>query len=293
MSDGRRATERSGTGRAAAGRGTCPAAAGRSGGTSAAAALAGAALLLASGPASAQEPPIEADRPGLTFAPSTVGAVHLQLEMGAPEIAYRGFGAGEDWTFAFPVLARLGIVDGFELRAGLSPLTAQIREADAGFEDRSEVGPDDLELGMKWRFREGQGASPTFLFVPSVTLPTGEAGIGRERASFQAALQASWAFVGDLGASLLLGAGLESRQQDDWTGTGLAAADLTFPLGGELDAYGEVGWLPSARGPDDVLAGGGAAWKLTPYAQIDAFLDVGLTSESTDWIVGAGFARRF
>lgn len=254
-----------------------------------------AALLLTAAPAAvgAQEPPIEADRPGLTFAPSTVGAVHLQLEMGAPEIAYRSFAGGEDWTFTFPILARLGIVDDVELRAGLSPLTADLREADPGFEDRSEVGPDDLEVGMKWRFREGEGATPSFLFVPTVTLPTGEDGIGRRRASFQGAIQASWSFVGDFGSSLLLGAGLESRTDDDWTGTGIAAADVTFPLGGELDAYGEIGWLPSADGADDVLVGGGATWKLTPYAQIDAFMDVGLTSESTDVVVGAGFARRF
>ena len=259
----------------------------------AAAALLAAATLLGASGAAAQEPPIQADRPGLTFAPSTVGPVHLQLEMGAPEIAYTAFAGGEDWTFTFPILARLGVVEGLEIRAGLSPLTADLREADAGLEDRSEVGPDDLELGLKWRFMEGSGASPTFLFVPSVTLPTGEEGVGRRRASFQGALQASWAFVGDFGTSLLLGAGLESRTDDDWTGTGLAAADLTFPLGGELDAYGEVGWLPAADGPDDVLVGGGATWKLTPYAQIDAFADVGLTNESTDWIVGAGFSRRF
>lgn len=243
--------------------------------------------------AGAQEPPLESDRPGLTFAPSTVGAVHLQLEMGAPEIAYRSFGAGEDWTFTFPILARLGIADGFELRAGLSPLTAELREADPGFADRAEVGPDDLELGMKWLISEGREATPTFLLVPSVTLPTGEAGIGRDRASFQGAFQASWDWIGDLGANLLMGVGLESRREDDWTGTGILAADVRFPLGGELDAYGEVGWLPSAAGPDDVLGGGGATWKLTPYVQIDAFFDVGLTSRSTDWIVGAGFARRF
>lgn len=267
------------------------------GGTGAAlAATAALAVLVAAttaAPAEAQQPPIDADRPGLLFAPSTVGAIHLQLEMGAPEIAYRSFAGGEDWEFTFPILARLGIVDGFELRAGLSPLTADMRDADPGLEDRAEVGPDDLELGMKWRFIEGSGPSPTFLFVPSVTLPTGEDGVGRDRVGFQAALQASWALVGDFGTSLLVGAGLESEVDDDWTGTGVVAADVHFPLGGELDAYGELGWLPRASGSDDLLAGGGATWRLTPWAQIDAFMDVGLTPESTDVIVGAGFSRRF
>lgn len=266
----------------------------RRGGTGAAlAALAALAAAATGAPAEAQQPPIDADRPGLLFAPSTVGAVHLQLEMGAPEIAYRSFAGGEDWEFTFPILARLGIVDGFELRAGLSPLTAEMREADPGLEDRAEVGPDDLELGVKWRFLEGRGPSPTFLFVPTVTLPTGEDGVGRDRPSFQAALQASWALVGDVGTSLLVGAGLESEVDDDWTGTGIVAADVHFPLGGQLFAYGEVGWLPRAAGNDDLLAGGGATWRLTPWAQIDAFMDVGLTPESTDVIVGAGFSRRF
>lgn len=255
--------------------------------------VAGVVLTAQSGTASAQQPPIDADRPGLTFAPSTVGAVHLQLEMGAPEIAYTSFATGEDWTFTFPIMARLGVVDGFELRAGVSPLTARLRDAEPGFEDRAAVGPDDVEVGVKWRIREGEGASPTYLFVPSVTLPTGKEGVGRDRAGFQGAFQASWSLVGDFGTNVLLGMGLESEVDDDWTGTGTVAADLHFPLGGELDAYGELGWLPRASRSDDVLVGGGATWRLTPYAQIDAFMDVGLTGESTDLIVGAGFARRF
>lgn len=256
--------------------------------------LALAALLVAAAPeaASAQRRPIDTDRPGLGFAPTTVAPVQLQLEMGAPEMTYTSFEGGEDFVFAFPMLGRLGVADGVEIRAGLSPLTVDVREGDVDAADRAEVGPGDLEVGVKWRFLEGTGSTPTFLLVPSATLPTGEAGVSRDRASFQGTLQASWQLASDVGANLFLGAGVDP-ENDDWAGTGIAGADVSFPLGDALRGYGEIGWLPDSGAPDDVLAGGGALWRLTPYAQIDAFLDVGLTAGSTDWIVGAGFARLF
>lgn len=219
-------------------------------------------LALATLPATAQ---ILTARPGFGSGPAVVPRAAFQLEAGAPEASLR---EGPD-VLSFPVLVRLGLGGGWEIRAATS-----VYDVVTG--SGGEVGFDRVTVGLKRQFRVGTvGASLT----PVATVPT-------EGGPVTLALTGAARFP--LGGAWSLNAvsGLRYRDEDL---TSVLVAVVDRPLGGPWSGYAELAAFPEA---DAAYAGGGVLYLLTPDTQLDLFFDAGLTDGATDLILGAGFSIR-
>ena len=121
-------------------------------------------LVLAGFQATAQEQEhIETDRPGESQSAQTVDRGAFQIELGLrrevsdPETT--------DWFHPRTVL-RYGLLNGFELRADVSPLTEHRHD-----QDKSESGVLPIEFGFKAGLWKGKGALPEAALFTQVGIP--------------------------------------------------------------------------------------------------------------------------
>ncbi len=247
------------------------------------------ASLYGSGPLSAQEV-IAADRPGLDFSPLAVGPGVIQVEIGLPSTTYFSEGEASLWSIQFPTLVRVGVVDGLELRAGAQPLNIlEFRGEEAGF---SEAGFGDLELGAKLSLSSPEGGRPGVALIPSLTVPIGEAPFTADRPAYLFNTVATWA-IDAWSVAAVGGVYSNPAGDDERVISGMLAGVIGRSLGGRVGGFVEGGWFPVEGGGPGGLVGGGLAILLSDEVQIDLSVDRGITDDSPDWLLGAGFATRF
>ncbi len=248
-----------------------------------------AAALCGAGPATAQEV-IAADRPGLDFSPLAVDPGVIQVEIGLPSGTYFSEGDASLWSIQFPTLVRVGVVDGLELRAGAQPLNIlSFQGEEAGF---SEAGFGDLELGAKLSLSSPEGGRPGVALIPSFTVPTGEAPFTADRPAYLLNAVATWA-IDAWSVAAVGGVYSNPAGDDERVVSGMLAGVLGRSLGGRVGGFVEGGWFPVEGGGPAGLVGGGLAILLSDEIQIDFSVDRGITDDSPDWLLGAGFATRF
>jgi hypothetical protein len=131
-------------------------------------AVAALALVAALGiPASGQEQ-IEPDRPDVTNGTHIVDIGLLQLEIGGlytrPAAGARSFGS--------PITARVGLTDWLEARIGNDGLVTQ----SDGVTRQTGIG--NTQLGAKLRLWADPGGVPVLSVLPTVNVPTADAGAG-------------------------------------------------------------------------------------------------------------------
>lgn len=237
-------------------------------------------LLLGATAARAQSP-IATDRPGILFSAPTVGRGVFQYEIGLPAVTVTD---GREST-SLVGLVRYGVGDRLELRLG-APVYTRTRE---------ESGFGDLEVGAKWHLLDNQGARPAFALIPSVILPTGEAGFSAEDPVYQLNTMSEWALTGGWGLSVLAGY-LNGPSGGDRYGqeTFAALVSRTLPPG-RWNVYGEAAYvLTGLDGADDgAFLGAGAKYLVSNDLQIDFSFDRGLTDGAPDWLFGLGLSGRF
>ena len=239
--------------------------------------------------ASGQEA-ISADRPGLDFSPLTVSPGTIQMEIGIPVLSLEQGPAGDSWLFQTPTLARVGLVDGFELRAGLSPYNSLStpRNGDTGPE--TKIGVSDLEFGAKVRLT-GESGGLAVVAIPSLLLPTGTGEFTGDAVGYL--LNAVVGFSLADAVWMTLTGGLYDLPDGSGRSTsGLTAIGVGRAVSSVVGVFAEAGIFPQP-GPDPAQLGGGLTLLLSPDVQLDAAAGAGLTDSAPDWQFGSGIAFRF
>ena len=256
-------------------------------------------LILPAGAFAQEAPasPISTDRPGFLFSSLTVGRGLFQAELGLPGVTIDDQGGVRSRATSLIGLARYGLTDNFELRLG-GPVYSETRLSGAG-QRSTERGFGDLEVGAKWHLLDNAGGRPSLALIPSVIVPTGEAGFSAEDPIYQLNLAAEWALAGGWGLAGLAGylnGPSPTAEERDRYGQGTFAVSLGRPLPSpRWSAYGETACLATDLdgASDSSFFGGGLKYLMGNDAQLDLSFDRGLTSDSPDWLLGLGFAARF
>lgn len=241
------------------------------------------ALLLLSTAAAPAMAQIAADRPGLTTGTSVVPRGHGQTEIGLPELTFFSYAGERIGAGTVPVLVRVGVGRGVELRASTTPFTFVF----GGDESSSEATLNAVELGAKVQIVDGPARLSV---VPSVNVPIDED-------------EADWT------GGLIVAA--EADLTPEW---GLSASasivtdfeDATLPVALSVSrafdtgtsVYGEAGAAANTYGYGQAVVGAGLTQALGLNAQADAFVQRVLgtplgNSGASIWNVGVGLSMRF
>ncbi len=258
------------------------------------------ALVLATAPLAAaraqEQGPLVTDRPDQTESTATVALGFVQLELGW--VMERDVEADVSSTVhAVPqALARVGVAAGLEARVGFGGWIRQSVEDAPGSPAVSGLG--DLDLGAKYRLHGGAGLRPSVAVIGSVTLPTGEEGVGVERASPAVRL----ALASELGEHVGLGynVGLEWDAQRDAAGRLETLTDLVYTLalgialGPRVGTFAEVfgSFALADAGSSAHLVDGGLTYLVSDAVQVDVSGGGGFAGDPVDWFLGAGLSLR-
>ncbi|GIW73380.1 MAG: hypothetical protein KatS3mg102_2922 [Planctomycetota bacterium] len=251
------------------------------------------ALGLAAGAAGAQaaEPEWTSDRPSITNSPAVLPPSALALEAG---LSYTGVRVGSRDVLTVPIKLRYGIAERVELQLGWEPFGYADAAGRPGI-----AGLGDGLVGGRFSIADGEGALPALALELGTELPAAtrrpELGSGKPNPFAFLSLELAplgWATLG-----LNAGVVLEGRRGEHRTFVAqeFVSGLLTLEVAGTFYPFAELAWFATHRdGDGDVaLAGLGGVYRLTPRLSVDAALFLGLTSESPDLTLSAGFALLF
>jgi hypothetical protein len=243
--------------------------------------------------------PLEADRPGFTESPVTVGRGVLQIESGYMFTTDSSAGVRTS-DHSFPqTLFRIGMLaEWFEFRLQynyeINDVTLPHVVGPGGHLHSS--GSDDLLLGMKFCLTPQEKILPAMGIIPSITVPSGSPAF--TQGEVMPGLE--WAYSWEINKvfSLEMTTGID-RERDDAGNifTQFAqAASLGFNLTKNLGGYTELYMFsPTGRTTEQVQYGadGGFTYRVTNNLQLDIEAGVGLNAAADDFFAGAGAVVRF
>jgi len=241
------------------------------------------ALLLFSTVAAPAMAQIAADRPGLTTGTAVVPAGHGQTEIGLPEVSFYTYAGERIGAGIVPVLVRIGVGRGVELRASTTPFAFLFGNG----RSTSSWALNSVEVGAKVQVVDGPAR---LSLVPSVNVPIDEEvadWTGGLIVATEADLTPEW--------GLSASANIVTDFKD---ATVPVALSVERTLGETSTAYGEVGTTANTYGFGQALVGAGLTQALGTQAQADVFvqrvLGTPLGSGGVSiWNVGAGLSMRF
>lgn len=228
-------------------------------------------VLLALAPAASAQ--VAADRPGLTTGTAVVASGHVQAEAGTPDAFLYRFDGATVFGGAVPVLLRVGVGRGVEVRLAATPFA--FTDDDAAFE------VTEVELGAKVRLL---GGAARVSVVPSVFVPLED---DDWRGGLILATESDLTPVWTLSAS----AGIVTDLDDAVVPVALS---LERALSATTSAYGEVGATSvsgSIFGSAPPVVGVGLTHGFSPRAQGDVYVQRVLGQPQ--WNVGLGLSVLF
>jgi hypothetical protein len=245
-------------------------------------------LLCAASRALAQDS-ITSDRPGVGISTSTVGPNRFQLEFGLPTVTLvRGDGV-DLRAWSTPFLARYGLGESAEVRLSGTGWN-DVEDESAG---NSVDGFGDLELGGKFNFTHGDGASPSLALVGGVRFPTGKHEFSSGEAGYDLTLAAGWSLPANSSLGATLGA-FRVPVGADYSASGVLTTTYGHALTESWSAYGELGWFPDLHNSSDQAVWGlGTTYLLSHDVQLDLWGDFALNQETPDAAFGLGVSVRF
>lgn len=237
----------------------------------------------------ADEPPLITDRPDFTESSVVVPKGSVQLEAG---ITWAQLGEYADHSFSGPeVLIRWAISQRIELRFGL-PDYLEVREG-----GQKHTAWTDSSVGFKWEL--GKSTSPwNFALIGMLTLPTGNvdltANVIDPDAIFTVARDLSdrWSFGAQIGAGQET---FECQECGNDQTVGFVAGTVVLGLaaGDRTGAFFELAAEEVEDVDTFVQFHHGWTYSLSPTLQLDVHGALGLNDNGPDWLIGAGFAKRF
>jgi hypothetical protein len=218
------------------------------------------------------------DRPGIAFAPATIGAGAVAWEQGLPDVE-RDSGDGIRTTsWSADSTLRIGVSPSLEVQLqGSAWNRLDVHGHGLSMHER---GGGDTTLGIKW--------APTMpddyklAVLGSATIDTGSPAFTNGRPIYS--LGATGARkLGDDSAVALYANVDHSGGANTWT----VSPNVSFPIAGPLGGYVEAGRI-AGGGESETLAGGGFTLGIADRVQFDVFALAGLTSHSPDFEAGFG-----
>lgn len=236
--------------------------------------------------------PISTERPGLLITPALVPEGCLQVEAGIPNVVYTRGGGVHSSAYNFPTLVRYGLSSRAEVRL-FSSVWNVVRDESSG-PTNTTSGFGDVELSTKIALCTQDGMRPLASMIAGVRLPVGADEFTTRQAGYSLNFAGDWDIGG--GNTLRGLAGLVSTPSgSDDSSTGNLGLSINRAIDDQWGAFLEAGFFPSfSSGAEDLLfAGGGLSYLLNSDAQLDAFGDFGLNSDSPDATIGLGVSMRF
>lgn len=222
---------------------------------------------------------ITTDRPSFTTDSKTVESNHYQLELG---YVYQDLDHGDANNIPNSSL-RYGLDNNCELRLGWN-----------GYSFRS-VGDDVIsgtDLGFKYRFMDQSKDPFSLAFIPTFTLPTGNAdGVGYEFLfGWNYDINSNTSLSGNLG----LGVPVDTETEDHFA-QGIASLKLQRELDATNGVFGEYYTnFPAADNEDaEHVLQAGLVHRFNDNFQIDGIVGLGLNDQAPEWLLGVGFGYRF
>ena len=237
------------------------------------------------------------DRPDLTESAFTVDAGHFQIEMDAVNYAYNHDSSIKTETLSIGVMnLKAGLCNRADVQLILEPYTwVRIRDGGAGTTERHR-GFGDITTRVKVNLW-GNDSGPTALAVlPFVKFPSNQNDLGNDAVEgglivpFAAELPAGWG----MGATTVMG------YLEDGDGSGhhpefINTITFGHDIAGNLAGYAEFFSLVSTD--DDAPWIGsvdlGLTYGLTEDIQLDAGINIGVTSAADDFNPFLGISWRF
>jgi hypothetical protein len=237
------------------------------------------------------------DRPDLTESPFTVDAGHFQIEMDAVNYSYSSDGSMRSDAFSFAAInLKAGLCHRTDLQVVIEPYyNVRVRDRAAGTSARFN-GFGDITTRLKVNLWGNDGGPTALGVMPFVKFPSNQDDLGNDAVEggliipFAAELPAGWG----------LGAMTEVDFMEDADGSGHHAEFInTITFGhviiGNLAGYVEFFSLVSTD--DDApwigSVGFGFTYGLTEDVQLDAGLNIGVTSSADDLNPFCGISWRF
>jgi hypothetical protein len=242
-------------------------------------------LLLAAGCATVPRPtPISTSRLGIVKPTGTVARGVVQLEAG-----YSQGHQGDRTRRTFgETLLRVGMGPRTEARIGLS--SYQRTETPAA----TVEGRGDASLVLKHRLRDAAGVLPAVAVTAGSTVPTGGSRMGAGAFQPEAGLFTEWALPAGFKA-LAMASHRSAVAADDRFGQTTLAAAARTALWTSAAAQLDYARVSSTRvgAPDVHQLRAGAALRVTPSLQLDAWAARATAAGAHEHLFGLGFARRW
>lgn len=240
-------------------------------------------LVLASAPVSlaAQDsepppPPILSDRPGLGDGTHVMAPGAWQVEVGGQ---YMGHGA-DRWSLGQGLIR--GGFEPFEVRIYTNSLVLQQTAGD------SDLGLEDVGLGAKVSLG-GPGAW-NWAALGLVTLPIGTDAFSAGEVTAGASILGETSLTASVGLALNAGYFFPMDGPNDGSFAIILTPGFTIPAIEGLSGYaGIASYL--GNGPDTNFVEAGLAYLQDADTQLD--LNWGIDTDSREWFIGIGWARRW
>ena len=225
-----------------------------------------------------EESRVDADRPHLPEASTTVGKGRLVLESG-----YTFSERGSAQTHSYPeAVLRAGVFsDWFELRIGQSFVT-------------QDGSVSDTYLGVKLALTEQFGYFPQVAIIPQMTIATESNSDVDGRVLPGLNIDCSWEVIKNrFDIELLIAT---NRVREDTRGTDLEiATGLTAAvnLRRDLEVFAEWDAFYPVHGQNRQEAVSGLVYFITKNIAVDIRAGIGLNRQAADFLAGTGFVVRY
>ncbi len=237
------------------------------------------------------------DRPDKTESAYTVDAGHYQFEMDLLSYTYDRSDVEtlEAWAIA-PINLKVGVLNNVDLHLVVESYNIQ-RTNDRSTNSSTRLsGFGDLLLRCKTNLWGNDGGPTALAVMPFVKLPTNQNGLGNRAVEggiifpFAMDLPADWGFGAQAEVDYIQDSG-SSDYHGEFINTVTVSHDIVGKLGGYVELFSNVS---AERGAKWIATFDfGFTYAITPNIQLDAAMNVGLTSAADDLNPVIGLSMRY
>jgi len=244
--------------------------------------------------ADAQDDTIMTDRPDFVESSDVVARGVMQLETSISMETNDDSGIHER-SYTTPTLIRAGLGNRLELRMETDGHV--VRHTPIGNVTETDSGYADIALGVKWHFTDGdaQTHSPSTAWLLHVDLDTGTRQFSGNGLRPSLRYVAEWDVADAVSCGVMPGVVYDKNDRHRFISgilAGTCGKQFTSALRGFVEVAGQQ-LASKDDGGNIVSADTGVTWLVSKSVQLDASVQRGLTNETPDWTVAAGFSMRF
>jgi hypothetical protein len=235
-----------------------------------------------------------------TQSPYTVDAGHFQVEMtlfgySSYEDTFDGVRYKLNWWNIGPINLKVGLFDRLDLQLILEPYN-HVYETEVGFFETTQRGFGDTTVRLKFNCWGNDAGQTALALMPFGVFPTSSEGVGNDH--FEGGLYVPFSlalpwefFLGLSGSVALTRTGTEQHYHEEYTGSISLSREIFADLEGYIECFNGV---TSQEGVGRATTFNlGLIYWLSDNLQLNAGVDIGLTTWADDWYAFFGTGWRF